>query len=110
VVFQRRAGVVALRARNGFQDKQRAIQGAVDNMNFISVSILIIRLVLTVVVFLDAEPYEEFHDIHRGYDEERAALRFSGREHYPSSGQNKIYSILKSVFMFLRQTSFLIEC
>jgi hypothetical protein len=34
-----------------FQDKQRAIQGAVDNMNFIWVSLLIISSVLTVVFF-----------------------------------------------------------
>jgi hypothetical protein len=66
----------------------------------------------TVVIFLDAEPYEEeFHDIHSEYDEERAALRFPPWEHYPSSGHNRIciYSILNSVFMFSRQTIFLIE-
>jgi hypothetical protein len=33
--LQKRAGVVALHARNDFQDKQRAIEGALDNMNFI---------------------------------------------------------------------------
>ena len=41
---------------------------------------------LTVVISLDAEPYAELHDVHREYDEERAALCFAGREHYPSSG------------------------
>lgn len=60
---EKRAGVVALHARNGFQDKQRAIQG----------------------------PYEEFHNIHREYDEERRALHFLGREYYPSSGHNDAF-------------------
>ena len=98
--FQRRAGVVALRARNGFQDKQWAIQGAVDIWISRSASANYSSLVLTVVIFLDAEPYEEFHDIHCEYDEERAALRFSGREHYPSSGHNSWCSILHSVLIF----------
>jgi hypothetical protein len=44
--------------------------------------------VLTAVTFLDAEAYAKLHDTHREYDEERAALRFTGREHYPSSGHN----------------------
>lgn len=99
--FQRRARMVALRARNGFQDKQWAIQGEVDTWISWSASAHYSSLVLTVVIFLDAEPYAEFHDIHCEYDEEWAALRFPGREHYPSSGHNSWYSILHSVLIII---------
>lgn len=54
-------------------------------------SLLIISLVLIVVFFLNAGPYEEFHNIHREYDEERRALHFLGREYYPSSGHNDAF-------------------
>jgi hypothetical protein len=51
---------------------------------------------LTITNFMDAETYEELHNIHRGFDEERAPFCFAGWEHHPSSGRNSFSSTLDS--------------